>query len=228
VLLSAAQMMKDEPAELPGFIADVDSGPVLVVEAGAPRMPRRSRRTDRALFFRSNAGWREIAAVSRGIQQHHAAQSVRHGAGAHQYLRGDFAVRLAMRPIPLRALDEVAGTLWRRGHGGDPGFARRSNGRPIPAHKKIVMAVHADDQGHQPDRVAWLKATSVITSCPVPSAATTRVLVLGDGTGPGLVCPRGSPGCDVPLRRVPRVDFQPTRKRGWWSAASIAHKTRPR
>ena len=105
VLLSAAQMMKTEVLlNFLGFIADVDPGPVLVVEPRTEDAKALSKDRVAPMFKSTPSSAREDRAgqVAR-LQQHDAAQGIRQRRGAHHVHRSDLPFRACDAADPLCA-----------------------------------------------------------------------------------------------------------------------------
>ena len=154
VLLSAAQMMKTEVLlNFIGFIADVDPGPVLVVEPRTEDAKALSK--DRvAPMFRSTPALRgKIAPVkSRDSNNTTLHKVLANGAGHITFTGAISPSGLAMRPIRYALLDEVDRYPASAGTEGDPVSLAIQRTAEFAAQQEDRHGVDADDQGHQPDR----------------------------------------------------------------------------
>ena len=105
VVLSGAQILKTEVLlNFIGFIADVDPGPVLVVEPRTEDAKALSK--DRvAPMFRAHAGtpWEDRARQVARFEQHDAAQGSRQWRRADHADRGDLALGAGHAADPLCA-----------------------------------------------------------------------------------------------------------------------------
>jgi phage terminase large subunit GpA-like protein len=195
VLLSAAQMMKTEVLlNFLGFIAEVDPGPVLVVEPRAEDAKALSK--DRvAPMFRATPSLRgKIAAVkSRDSDNTTLHKAFVNGAGHITFTGAISPSGLAMRPIRYALLDEVDRYPASAGTEGDPVSLAIQRTAEFAHNKKIVMASTPTIKGLSRIELAWLESDQRDYFVPCPMCGHYQVLVLGDGTGPGLVWPEGKP-----------------------------------
>jgi phage terminase large subunit GpA-like protein len=195
VLMSAAQMLKTSVlVNFIGYIADVDPGPVLVVE---PRMEdAKALSKDRvAPLFRATPCLRgKIAAVKSRDSNNTALHKVFTDGSGHITFTGAISPSgLAMRPIRYLLLDEVDRYPASAGTEGDPiSLAERRTGE-FEHNKKIVMCSTPTVDGKSRIQKAWLESDQREYFVPCPLCKHYQVLVLGDGAGGGLVWPEGEP-----------------------------------
>ena len=209
VLLSAAQMMKTEVLlNFLGFIADVDPGPVLVVEPRTEDAKALSK--DRvAPMFRSTPALRgKIAPVkSRDSNNTTLHKVFVNGAGHITFTGAISPSGLAMRPIRYALLDEVDRYPASAGTEGDPVSLAIQRTAEFQHNTKIVMAstptikgISRIEHGMERKRPArFLRAVPEVRS--LPGARAGRRNRAGSGVARGH-----ARGGDVPLRRLPRVD----------------------
>jgi phage terminase large subunit GpA-like protein len=195
VLLSAAQMMKTEVLlNFLGFIADVDPGPVLVVEPRTEDAKALSK--DRvAPMFRSTPALRgKIAPVkSRDSNNTTLHKVFVNGAGHITFTGAISPSGLAMRPIRYALLDEVDRYPASAGTEGDPVSLAIQRTAEFQHNTKIVMASTPTVKGISRIEMAWKESDQRDFFVPCPKCGHYQVLVLGDGTGPGLVWPEDLP-----------------------------------
>ena len=195
VLLSAAQLLKTEVLlNFIGFIADVDPGPVLVVEPRAEDAKALSK--DRvAPMFRSTPSLRgKIApAKSRDSNNTTLHKVLANGEGHITFTGAISPSGLAMRPIRYALLDEVDRYPASAGTEGDPVSLAIQRTSEFAHNKKIVMASTPTIRGISRIELAWLESDQRDYFVACPKCGHYQVLVLGDGTGPGLVWPEGKP-----------------------------------
>ena len=195
VLWSAAQLLKTEVLlNFIGFIADVDPGPVLVVEPRTEDAKALSK--DRvAPMFRAR---RRCAGRSRPSSR--ATQTTprctrcfANGAGHITFTGAISPSGLAMRPIRYALLDEVDRYPASAGTEGDPVSLAIQRTAEFAHNKKIVMASTPTIKGISRIELAWRESDQRDYFVPCPKCGHFQVLVFGDGTGPGLVWPEGKP-----------------------------------
>jgi phage terminase large subunit GpA-like protein len=195
VLWSAAQLLKTETLlNFIGFIADIDPGPVLVVEPRTEDAKALSK--DRvAPMFRSTPCLRgKIAPVkSRDSSNTTLHKVLANGAGHITFTGAISPSGLAMRPIRYALLDEVDRYPASAGTEGDPVSLAIQRTAEFAHNKKIVMASTPTIKGISRIELAWLESDQRDYFVPCPICEYYQVLVLGDGTGPGLVWPEGKP-----------------------------------
>ena len=195
VLLSAAQLLKTEVLlNFIGFIADVDPGPVLVVEPRAEDAKALSK--DRvAPMFRATPALRgKIApAKSRDSNNTTLHKVLANGEGHITFTGAISPSGLAMRPIRYALLDEIDRYPASAGTEGDPVSLAIQRTSEFAHNKKIVMASTPTIKGISRIELAWLESDQRDYFVPCPKCGEYQVLVLGDGTGPGLVWPEGKP-----------------------------------
>jgi phage terminase large subunit GpA-like protein len=195
VLLSGSQILKTEVLlNFLGFIADVDPGPVLVVEPRTEDAKALSK--DRvAPMFRSTPALRgKISPVkSRDSNNTPLHQVFANGAG-HITLTGAISPSgLAMRPIRYALLDEVDRYPASAGSEGDPVSLAVQRTAEFAHNKKIVMASTPTIKGISRIELAWGESDQRDYFVPCPKCGDFQMLVFGDGTGPGLVWPEKKP-----------------------------------
>ena len=195
VLWSAAQLLKTECLlNFIGFIADVDPGPVLVVEPRTEDAQALSK--DRVgPMFRSTPALRgKIAPVKSRDSNNTTLHKVLANGAGHITLTGAISPSgLAMRPIRYALLDEVDRYPASAGSEGDPVSLAVQRTAEFAHNKKIVMASTPTIKGVSRIELAWLESDQRDYFVPCPKCGHYQVLVFGDGTGPGLVWPEGKP-----------------------------------
>ena len=195
VLWSAAQLLKTECLlNFIGFIADVDPGPVLVVEPRTEDAKALSK--DRVgPMFRSTPALRgKIAPVKSRDSNNTTLHKVLANGAGHITLTGAISPSgLAMRPIRYALLDEVDRYPASAGSEGDPVSLAVQRTSEFAHNKKIVMASTPTIKGISRIELAWRESDQRDYFVPCPKCAHYQVLVFGDGTGPGLVWPEGKP-----------------------------------
>ena len=193
VLMSAAQMLKTSVlVNFLGFIADIDPGPVLVVEPRSEDAKALSK--DRvAPMFRNTPCLRgKIAAVKSRDSNNTALHKVFVDGSGHITFTGAISPSgLAMRPIRYLLLDEVDRYPSSAGAEGDPvSLAVRRTGE-FEHNRKIIMCSTPTVDGQSRIQQAWLESDQREYFVPCPLCGHYQVLVLGDGAGGGLVWPEG-------------------------------------
>ena len=98
-----------------------------------------------------------------------------------------------MRPIRYALLDEIDRYPASAGTEGDPVSLAIQRTSEFAHNKKIVMASTPTIKGISRIELAWLESDQRDYFVPCPKCGEYQVLVLGDGTGPGLVWPEGKP-----------------------------------
>ena len=195
VVLSGAQILKTEVLlNFIGFIADVDPGPVLVVEPRTEDAKALSK--DRvAPMFRATPALRgKIAPVKSRDSSNTTLHKVLANGAGHITLTGAISPSgLAMRPIRYALLDEVDRYPASAGSEGDPVSLAIQRTAEFAHNKKIVMASTPTIRGISRIELAWQESDQRDYFVPCPKCGHFQVLVLGDGTGPGLVWPEGKP-----------------------------------
>ena len=216
VLLSAAQMMKTEVLlNFLGFIADVDPGPVLVVEPRTEDAKALSK--DRvAPMFKSTPALRgKIAPVkSRDSNNTTLHKVFVNGAGHITFTGAISPSGLAMRPIRYALLDEVDRYPASAGTEGDPVSLAIQRTAEFQHNKKIVMASTPTVKGVSRIEMAWKESDQRDYFVPCPKCGHYQVLVLGDGTGPGLVWPEDLPD-DAMYRCAGCRELIPPHQKAW-------------
>ena len=216
VLLSAAQMMKTEVLlNFLGFIADVDPGPVLVVEPRTEDAKALSK--DRvAPMFRSTPALRgKIAPVkSRDSNNTTLHKVFVNGAGHITFTGAISPSGLAMRPIRYALLDEVDRYPASAGTEGDPVSLAIQRTAEFQHNTKIVMASTPTVKGISRIEMAWKESDQRDFFVPCPKCGHYQVLVLGDGTGPGLVWPEDLPD-DAMYRCAGCRELIPPHQKAW-------------
>ena len=195
VLWSAAQMMKTEVLlNFIGFIADIDPGPVLVVEPRTEDAKALSK--DRiAPTFRATPALRgKIAPVKSRDSNNTTLHKVLANGAGHITITGAISPSgLAMRPIRYALLDEVDRYPASAGTEGDPVSLAIQRTAEFAHNKKIVMASTPTTKGLSRIELAWQESDQRDYFVPCPACGEYQVLVFGDGTGPGVVWPEGKP-----------------------------------
>ncbi len=195
VVLSGAQILKTEILlNFIGFIADVDPGPVLVVEPRTEDAKALSK--DRvAPMFRATPVLRgKIAPVKSRDSSNTTLHKVLANGAGHITLTGAISPSgLAMRPIRYALLDEVDRYPASAGSEGDPVSLAVQRTAEFAHNKKIVMASTPTIKGVSRIELAWRESDQRDYFVPCPKCGHFQVLVFGDGTGPGLVWPEGKP-----------------------------------
>ena len=217
VLLSAAQMMKTEVLlNFLGFIADVDPGPVLVVEPRTEDAKALSK--DRvAPMFRSTPALRgKIAPVkSRDSNNTTLHKVFVNGAGhitftgaispVRVWRCGRSAMRCSMRWTGTRRAQarKAIRFRWRSSARRSSSTTRRSSWHPRRRSRASAGS-----------SMAWIESDQRDYFVPCPKCGHYQVLVLGDGTGPGLVWPEGKPE-DAMYRCAGCRELIPHHQKAW-------------
>jgi len=195
VLWSAAQLLKTEVLlNFIAFIADIDPGPVLVVEPRTEDAKALSK--DRvAPMFRATPALRgKIAPVKSRDSNNTTLHKVLASGAGHLTFTGAISPSgLAMRPIRYALLDEVDRYPASAGTEGDPVSLAIQRTSEFQHNKKIVMASTPTIKGISRIELAWRESDQRDYFVPCPKCGHFQVLVFGDGTGPGLVWPEGKP-----------------------------------
>ncbi len=195
VLWSGSQILKTETLlNFLGFIADIDPGPVLVVEPRTEDAKALSK--DRiAPMFRATPVLRgKIAPVKSRDSNNTTLHKVLTNGAGHITITGAISPSgLAMRPIRYVLLDEVDRYPASAGTEGDPVSLAIQRTAEFAHNKKIVMASTPTTKGISRIELAWRESDQRDYFVPCPHCGYYQVLVLGDGTGPGLVWPKGKP-----------------------------------
>lgn len=195
VLWSGSQLYKTETLlNFLGFIADIDPGPVLVVEPRTEDAKALSK--DRvAPMFRATPALRgKIAPVkSRDSNNTTLHKVFANGAGHITFTGAISPSGLAMRPIRYVLLDEVDRYPASAGTEGDPVLLAVQRTAEFAHNKKIVLASTPTIKGASRIDLAWHESDQRDYFVPCPKCGHYQVLVFGDGTGPGLVWPEGKP-----------------------------------
>ncbi len=227
VLWSAAQLLKTEVLlNFIGFIADVDPGPVLVVEPRTEDAKALSK--DRvAPMFRATPALRgKIAPVKSRDSNNTTLHKVLANGAGHITLTGAISPSgLAMRPIRYALLDEVDRYPASAGTEGDPVSLAVQRTAEFAHNKKIVMASTPTIKGISRIELAWRESDQRDYFVPCPRCGYFQVLVFGDGTGPGLVWQEGKPeeamyrcaGCSEPIPHHQKAEMV---ERGEYRAAN--------
>jgi phage terminase large subunit GpA-like protein len=141
-LLSAAQMMKTETLlNFLAFIADVDPGPVLVVEPRTEDAKALSKDRVAPMFRRTPALRGKIAPVkSRDSNNTTLHKVFVNGAGSITITGAISPSGLAMRPVRYVLLDEIDRYPARAGTEGDVDSLAVQRTTELQNNKKIVMA----------------------------------------------------------------------------------------
>ena len=178
-----------------GFIADIDPGPVLVVEPAHGGTPRRLSKDRVAPMFRATTALRgKIAPVkSRDSNNTTLHKVLANGAGHITFTGAISPSGLAMRPIRYVLLDEVDRYPASAGSEGDPVSLAVQRTAEFAHNKKIVMASTPTTKGLSRVELAWRESDQRDYFVPCPKCGEYQLLVFGDGTGPGLVWPEGKP-----------------------------------
>jgi phage terminase large subunit GpA-like protein len=195
VLLSAAQMMKTEVIlNFLGYIADVDPGPVLVVEPRAEDAKALSKDRVGPMFASTPCLRDKIAAVkSRDSNNTTMHKVFANGAGHITFTGAISPSGLAMRPIRYVLLDEVDRYPASAGSEGDPVSLAIKRTLEFERNRKIVLASTPTIKGISRIELAWRESDQREWEVPCPFCGHYQALVLGDGSGPGLVWPEGKP-----------------------------------
>jgi phage terminase large subunit GpA-like protein len=195
VLMSAAQMLKTSVLiNFLGFIADVDPGPVLVVEPRAEDAKALSKDRVSPMFRQTPCLRGKIAPVKSRDSNNTALHKVFANGSGHITFTGSISPSgLAMRPIRYLLLDEVDRYPVSSGTEGDPVWLATQRTGEFEHNKKIVMCSTPTIDGESKIQQAWLESDQREYFVPCPTCGHRQVLVLGDGTGGGLVWPEGQP-----------------------------------
>ena len=195
VLMAAAQTLKTEALlNFLGFIADVDPGPTLVVE---PRIEdAKALSKDRvAPMFRATPVLRnKLATVkSRDSDNTTLHKTFVNGTGHVTFTGAISPSGLAMRPIRYVLLDECDRYPLSAGTEGDPVSLAIQRTGEFEHNKKIVICSTPTIDGESRIQKAWLESDQREFFVPCPLCNHFQVLVLGSGTGGGVVWPEGEP-----------------------------------
>ena len=195
VLMSSAQMLKTSVlVNFLGFIADVDPGPVLVVEPRSEDAKALSKDRVAPLFRNTPCLRGKIAAVKSRDSNNTTMHKVFTNGSGHITFTGAISPSgLAMRPIRYLLLDEVDRYPASAGSEGDPvSLAIRRTGE-FEHNKKVVMCSTPTIDGQSRIQQAWNESDQREYFVPCPLCNHFQVLMLGDGTGGGLVWPEDDP-----------------------------------
>lgn len=195
VLMSAAQMLKTSVLlNFLGYIADVDPGPVLVVEPRTEDAKALSKDRVAPLFRATPCLRGKIAAAKSRDSNNTALHKVfTNGAGHITFTGAISPSGLAMRPIRYLLLDEVDRYPASAGPEGDPvSLAIRRTGE-FEHNKKILMCSTPTVDGSSRIQLAWNESDQREYFVPCPLCGHFQVLLLGDGSDGGLVWPEGDP-----------------------------------
>ena len=195
VLMSAAQMLKTSVmVNFLGFIADVDPGPTLAVEPRSEDAKALSKDRVAPLFRHSPALKGKLAAVKSRDSNNTAMHKVFANGSGHITFTGAISPSgLAMRPIRYLLLDEVDRYPRSAGSEGDPVFLAMQRTGEFEHNKKVLICSTPTIDGESRIQAAWLASDQREYFVPCPMCDHFQVLVLGDGTGGGLVWPEGEP-----------------------------------
>ncbi len=228
VLWSAAQLMKTEVLlNFLGFIADVDPGPVLLVEPRTEDAKALSK--DRvAPMFRATPALRgKIAPVkSRDSNNTTLHKVLANGAGHITFTGAISPSGLAMRPIRYLLLDEVDRYPASAGAEGDPCGLAIQRTAEFAHNKKIVMASTPTTKGLSRIELAWRESDQRDYFVPCPKCGEYQVLAFGDGTGPGLVWPEGKPE-EAKYRCAVCQQLIPHHQKAWMAERGEYRATNP-
>ncbi len=177
-----------------GFIADVDPGPTLVVE---PRIEdAKALSKDRvAPMFRAAPALRDKLATvkSRDSGNTTLHKTFTNGTGHVTFTGAISPSGLAMRPIRYVLLDECDRYPLSAGTEGDPVSLAIMRTSEFEHNKKSVMCSTPTINGESRIHKAWLESGQREYFVPCPLCNHYQVLVLGGGTGGGVVWPEGEP-----------------------------------
>ena len=195
VLLSAAQMLKTEVIlNFLGFIADVDPGPVLLVEPRSEDAKALSKDRVAPMFKATPCLRGKIAAVkSRDSSNTTLHKVLANGAGHITFTGAISPSGLAMRPIRYALLDEVDRYPASAGTEGCPVALAIQRTAEFQHNKKIVMCSTPTIKGLSRIEQAWNESDQRDFYVPCPKCGAFQVLQFGDGTGAGLVWEEGKP-----------------------------------
>ncbi len=220
VIMSSAQMLKTECLlNFLGYIADVDPGPVLVVE---PRMEdAKALSKDRvAPMFRATP---QLAGKLAAVKSRDSDNTVLHKAfpndTGHVTFTGAISPSgLAMRPIRYALLDEVDRYPVSAGSEGDPVYLAIQRTTEFKHNKKILLCSTPTIAGASRIFQAWLESDQREWMVPCPHCGHYQILAMGNGEGAGLVWPEGEPhlaqyrceGCSqlIPHHEKERMEWQ--------------------
>jgi len=216
VLMSAAQMLKTSVlVNFLGYIADVDPGPVLVVEPRAEDAKALSKDRVAPLFRMTPCLRGKIATVkSRDSNNTTLHKVFRNGAGHITFTGAISPSGLAMRPIRYLLLDEVDRYPASAGSEGDPVSLAIRRTAEFEHNKKILICSTPTVRGASRIELAWKESDQREYFVPCPICGHFQVLVLGDGTGPGLVWPEGHPE-DAAYRCAGCMQLIPHHQKAW-------------
>jgi len=225
--MSAAQMLKTSVlVNFLGFIADVDPGPVLVVEPRSEDAKALSKDRVAPLFRQTPCLRGKIAAVkSRDANNTTLHKVFTNGSGHITFTGAISPSGLAMRPIRYLLLDEVDRYPASAGSEGDPvSLAIRRTGE-FEHNKKVVMCSTptVDGQSRNPTGLERERPARVLRAVPavqpLPGARARgrlgrRAGVARRRSGEGGLSLRELPGAhsaspqgmDGGTRRVPRAE----------------------
>ena len=119
-----------------------------------------------------------------------------------------------MRPIRYALLDEVDRYPASAGTEGDPVSLAVQRTAEFQHNKKIVMASTPTIKGVSRIEQAWIESDQRDYFVPCPKCGHYQVLVLGDGTGPGLVWPEDKPE-DAMYRCAGCRELIPHHQKAW-------------
>jgi phage terminase large subunit GpA-like protein len=195
VLMTCAQMMKTEVLlNFLGFIADVDPGPTLVVEPRTEDAKALSKDRLAPMF----AATERLRGKLADVKSRDSDNTVLHKAfpndSGHVTLTGAISPSgLAMRPIRYALLDEVDRYPLSAGTEGDPVTLAKRRTDEFAHNKKILLASTPTKIGSSRIHQAFLESDQREWYVPCPLCGEYQMLLMGDGTGAGLVWQEDKP-----------------------------------
>lgn len=177
-----------------GYIADIDPGPTLLVEPKLDMAKDFSKDRLAPLFRNSPALRNKIAPEkSRSSDNSTLHKSFVGGAGHITFVGANSPSDLAGRPIRYLILDETDRYKESVGREGDPCALAERRTDEFEWNKKIVYCSTPTIRGFSEIERQWMASDQREWFVPCPLCEHEQPLVMGDGTGPGLVWPEGRP-----------------------------------
>ena len=226
--MGAAQMLKTSVlVNFLGYIADVDPGPVLVVEPRSEDAKALSKDRVAPMFRNTPCLKGKLAAVKSRDSNNTALHKVFTNGSGHITFTGAISPSgLVMRPIRYLLLDEVDRYPLSAGSEGDPVSLALQRTGEFDHNKKVIMCSTPTVDGESRIQAAWNTSDQREYFVPCPLCNHFQILVFSDGTDGGLVWPEGEPekagGPTQPTRSPGAPHGAPGRERVADSGVSLA------
>jgi phage terminase large subunit GpA-like protein len=216
VWMCAAQTLKTEGLlNFLGYITDIDPGPVLVVEPRIEDAKALSKdRVAPMLKFTPCLKGKVADVKSRDSDNTTLHKAFTNGAGHITFAGAISPSGLAMRPIRYLLMDEVDRYPVSAGTEGNPMYLAIRRTDEFEWNKKILICSTPTVKGDSNIEREWLGSDQREWFVPCPFCNELQVLVLGDGSGPGLVWPEGKPK-EAKYRCAHCSELIPHHKKAW-------------